>query len=329
MTPVESARAVAVRFSPLWEGAAPGDHRARAHARGSGRRAGRHRLRGPRADICQGGELSGRAHDSRRDGRHRPAHRHPGGRGRADRGARARGVLRGHRRARAGDGAGARDGRAAAQALAHLRAARHPRAEGRAAVRPARHRQDAARARRRRGEPRALHSPQRPRHHAEVLRRERGQAPRGVRGSGAPRAGDPLHRRDRRRRAQARRRGRRGREARRGAAPEPDGRLRLARPGHRHRRDEHPGSAGSGAPAARALRSRDRDRRAEHAGPASDPQDPLARHAARARCRPAGARRTFPRLRRRRSRSVVPGNRHDHPAPVPLRRTTIGAAADR
>ena len=234
--------------------------------------------------------------------------------------ARAGGVLRGHRRAGARGRAGARDRRAAAQALAHLRAAGHPRAQGRAAVRPARHRQDAAGPRRRRREPRPLHSPQRPGDHAEVLRRERGQAPRGLRGSGAPRAGDPVHRRDRRRRAQARRSGRRGREARRRAAPEPDGRLRVARPGHRHRRHEHPGGARSGAAASRTIRSRDRDRRPEHAGPAADPQDPHARDAARARRRPAGDRRAFARLRRRRSRGAVPGSRHDRAAPVPLGR---------
>ncbi len=237
--------------------------------------------------------------------------------GEHDRGARAGRVLRGHRRPGARGGARARDRRAAAEALAHLRAAGHPGAEGRAALRPARHRQDAARPRRRRREPRALHPSQRPGDHAEVLRRERSQAPRGLRGGGAPRAGDSLHRRDRRRGAEARRSGRRGREARRRAAPEPDGRLRLARPGHRHRRHQHPGGPRSGAAASRALRSRDRDRRAEHAGAAADPQDPHARHAARARRRPAGDRRAFPRLRRRRSRSAVPGSRHDRAAPVP------------
>ena len=46
---------------------------------------------------------------------------------------------------------------------------------------------------------------------------------------------------------EARRGRRRGREARRRAAPEPDGRLRLARPGHRHRRHQHPGGPRSGA----------------------------------------------------------------------------------
>ena len=57
-------------------------------------------------------------------------------------------------------------------------------------------------------------------------------------------------------------------------------------------------------------------------GAAPDPQDPLARHAARAGRRPPGDRRTFPRLRRRRPRSAVPGNRHDRAAPVPLVRRT-------
>ncbi len=66
------------------------------------------------------------------------------------------------------------------------------------------------------------------------------------------------------------------------------------------------------------LRSRDRDRRAEHPGAAADPQDSHARDAARPRRRPGGDRRAFPRLRRRRSRSAVPGSRHDRPAPVPL-----------
>ena len=66
VTPVEAAQAVAVRFSPLWAGAAPAIIAPERMLAGSGRRAGRHGLRGARADVCQGGELSGRAHDSRR-----------------------------------------------------------------------------------------------------------------------------------------------------------------------------------------------------------------------------------------------------------------------
>ncbi len=42
---------------------------------------------------------------------------------------------------------------------------------------------------------------------------------------------------------------------------QPDGRLRVARPGDRHRRDQHPGGSRSGAAPSRALRSRNRDRR--------------------------------------------------------------------
>ena len=64
----------------------------------------------------------------------------------------------------------------------------------------------------------------------EIMRKFYGeseaQAPRGVRGSGPARAGDHLHRRDRRRGAQARRGRRRGGKARRRAAARADGRLR-------------------------------------------------------------------------------------------------------
>ena len=219
MTPVESRPAPWRSASRRVGGRRAGDHRARTHARGSGRRAGRHRLRRPRADIRQGGELPGRAHDSVRAGRHRPAHRHPGRRGRADR-ARAR------PRVSYEDIGGLEREMARVREIVEL-PLKHSRIFERLGILapkgvllygPPGHRQDAARARRRRREPRALHPPQRPRDHAEVLRRERGQAPRGLRGGGAPRAGDPLHRRDRRRGAQARRGGRRGREARRRAA---------------------------------------------------------------------------------------------------------------
>jgi len=65
--------------------------------------------------------------------------------------------------------------------------------------------------------------------------------------------------------------------------------------------------SGSGAQTTRTLRSRDRDRRPEHPSPASDSQDPLARHAARAGRRPSGDRRNHSTASSRNLESVVPG----------------------
>ena len=113
--------------------------RARDHRTGppAGRPRGRadpHGIGGPRADVREGRQLSGHPHDSRRPGRHRPALRHSRRRRRSDGGARARRLLRGHRRTRARGRARARDRRAPAEAFAAVRAARHPGAEGRAAA---------------------------------------------------------------------------------------------------------------------------------------------------------------------------------------------------
>ena len=59
------------------------------------------------------------------------------------------------------------------------------------------------------------------------------------------------------------------------------------------------------------VRSGNRDWRPEHPGPPADSEDSFARHAARAGRRPQGDCGAFPRFRRRRSRSAVPGSRHD------------------
>ena len=66
------------------------------------------------------------------------------------------------------------------------------------------------------------------------------------------------------------------------------------------------------------LRSGNRDRRAQRRRPAADPPDPHARDAARLRRQARGDRRAYARVRRRRSRSPLPGSRHDRAAPVPV-----------
>jgi len=64
VTPIEHDQAVAVRFSPLWVGAAPGDHRTTANAGGPRGRSGHRGLRCACTNFCQGREFPGRAHDS-------------------------------------------------------------------------------------------------------------------------------------------------------------------------------------------------------------------------------------------------------------------------
>ncbi len=72
----------------------------------------------------------------------------------------------------------------------------------------------------------------------EILRRIRTATPRDIRGRKRGVAVDHLHRRAGLHRAQARRRNRRSRAPRRRPAADDDGRPRIARAGHRHRRDE-------------------------------------------------------------------------------------------
>ena len=93
VTIVETAQAVAVRFTPLWAGAPPAiiaPERMLQDLEGVPVIVG---LRSARTDVRQSGELSGGPHDSVRRGHHREAHGHPRRRRRANRSTRSGSVV--------------------------------------------------------------------------------------------------------------------------------------------------------------------------------------------------------------------------------------------
>ena len=167
------------------------------------------------------------------------------------------------------------------------------------------HRQDAPRARHRRRGGRAVLQHLGLGLRRDVRRRRREPRARPLRAGQEARALHHLHRRDRRRRPPPRRRPRRrARRARADAEPAPrrDGRLRVERGRHHHRRDQPPRRPRPGHPAPRPLRPahhRDPPRRAR---PRGDPPRPRQAHAALARRRPRDPRARHPRLLRRRPR---------------------------
>ena len=183
---------------------------------------------------------------------------------------------------------------------------RRGRAEGRAAGRASRHRQDAARQGGRRGSRRDVLLDLGLGLRRVARRRRRGPRPRPVRQSAQDRAGDHLHRRVRRRGAQARRRHRPGqRRARADAEPDPrrDGRLLRRRRACRDGRHQPPGHPRPGAATPWPLRPAGRGRRARRARAPRDPA-PARRASGRSARTPR-----WRRLRARRPASAAPSSR--------------------
>ncbi len=193
------------------------------------------------------------------------------------------GDVQGRRRRRRSEGRAAGDHRVPARA-AEVPEARRPHPEGRAAHGVARHGQDAARARGRRRSERPVLLDQRLGLRRDVRRRRRVARARPVRAGQEERALHHLHRRDRRRRPSPRRGPRRRtRRARADAQPAArrDGRLRVERGRHPHRRDQPSRRARPGAPASRPLRPPHRRQPSRREGPRGHPRRP---HARRFRC---------------------------------------------